>query len=278
MIPHRKRQFIRFLGRHKHRHRWINNLRDNLLVRWRQHPIMGTDELLWTEMCEALSHDAYKPQLAALGITVTGESPVWKPGGPNPKSWPNRDIITREGVKIGYVATMWPREVEGLVERLEPCPFCGGTDLLVLETGGINCRSCQAQVLGAGSTDDVTTWNRRSLSRPQPDEGWRPEREEIKKAIWRYVKETSLDEATDAILALRPAQQAEAAMTTSAPVPANHPLMIAWKAYSASDDYANTARWAVIPEHTKGSLWAAFSAGFEAALALRPSPPVQEEG
>lgn len=49
-----------------------------------------------------------------------------------------------------------------------------------------------------------------------------------------------------------------------APVPADHPLMIAWKAYEATPEYENTARWVVKPEHTKGSLWAAFVAGWTA--------------
>lgn len=42
------------------------------------------------------------------------------------------------------------------------------------------------------------------------------------------------------------------------------PLMIAWEAYKATEDYANTKRWATKPEHTEGSLWAAFMAGFNA--------------
>lgn len=73
-----------------------------------------------------------------------------------------------------------------------------------------------------------------------------------------------------------------------APVPQDHPLMIAWKTYQATEDYANSYRWAtagvehiVLPppkdpmanqythEHYKrfveGSLWAAFVAGFNAA-------------
>lgn len=49
-----------------------------------------------------------------------------------------------------------------------------------------------------------------------------------------------------------------------APVPEDHPLMVAWKAYKESPDYANTKKWAMHEEHTEGSLWAAFMAGFAA--------------
>lgn len=55
-------------------------------------------------------------------------------------------------------------------------------------------------------------------------------------------------------------------MSTMAPVPKDDPLMIAWEAYTATDKYANTKRWAIHPEHVEGSLWAAFMEGFKAAL------------
>jgi len=74
-----------------------------------------------------------------------------------------------------------------------------------------------------------------------------------------------------------------------APCPPDHPLMIAWEKYKASEDYANSYKWAtaaieyvVLPEPTdpsanrftedhyrrfvEGSLWAAFMAGFNADL------------
>lgn len=74
-------------------------------------------------------------------------------------------------------------------------------------------------------------------------------------------------------------------MNASAPVPDDHPLMIAWKSYQATEDYANSYKWAtaaielaVIPppkdptanrmtkdgyrRFVEGSLWAAFMAGF----------------
>lgn len=70
--------------------------------------------------------------------------------------------------------------------------------------------------------------------------------------------------------------------------PDDHPLMIAWKAYQATEDYQNSYNWAtrgidymVLPtpvditanpfthdhyrQFVQGSLWAAFMAGFNAA-------------
>ena len=54
-------------------------------------------------------------------------------------------------------------------------------------------------------------------------------------------------------------------MPTESPVPETDPMMIAWRAYSATDEYANTRRWATHEEHVNGSLWAAFIAGWFAA-------------
>lgn len=48
--------------------------------------------------------------------------------------------------------------------ELLPCPFCGGTKLLIGHLGGINCRSCCAEVYGAGSETDDVVWNRRALA------------------------------------------------------------------------------------------------------------------
>lgn len=75
-------------------------------------------------------------------------------------------------------------------------------------------------------------------------------------------------------------------MPAMSPVPADHPLMIAWTAYQQTDDFKNTKQWAtrnivittaetapeanrVNPEEERerraqGSLWAAFMAGFNA--------------
>lgn len=74
-----------------------------------------------------------------------------------------------------------------------------------------------------------------------------------------------------------------------AQVPADHPLMVAWKAYQETDDFKNSYRWAtsaiehvVLPEpkdqmanrwteeHYRqfvlGSMWAAFMAGYSAGI------------
>lgn len=50
------------------------------------------------------------------------------------------------------------------------------------------------------------------------------------------------------------------------PVAKDSPLWAAWKAYQASEGYDNTKIHAINPEHTEGSLWAAFSAGWAAGL------------
>lgn len=52
-------------------------------------------------------------------------------------------------------------------------------------------------------------------------------------------------------------------MTAQMPVPKDHPLMLEWNAYKLTESYANTRRWAGLPEHVDGSLWAAFEAGFK---------------
>jgi hypothetical protein len=79
-------------------------------------------------------------------------------------------------------------------------------------------------------------------------------------------------------------------MSAMTPCPADHPLMIAWKAYQETDEYKNSKHWALTiapmlqvgdPEadrkryslmpieqreqHVQGSMWAAFMAGFAAA-------------
>ncbi len=59
-------------------------------------------------------------------------------------------------------------------------------------------------------------------------------------------------------------------MNAQTPVPDDHPLMIAWNAYKATDDYANTVKWASNvewvkePDNAAGQLWGAFVAGWRA--------------
>ena len=83
-------------------------------------------------------------------------------------------------------------------------------------------------------------------------------------------------------------QKQEMEMPVMQKCPDDHPLMLAWKAYEASEDYANSYKWAtaaiehvVLPipkdptanrythdsyrQFVQGSLWAAFMAGFNAA-------------
>lgn len=50
--------------------------------------------------------------------------------------------------------------------------------------------------------------------------------------------------------------------------------MIAWNAYKATDEFANTRKWARHEQHVEGSLWAAFFQGFSAAT---PSPAPDDE-
>jgi hypothetical protein len=54
-------------------------------------------------------------------------------------------------------------------------------------------------------------------------------------------------------------------VSTMTPVDPASRLMREWEKYQATDDFANTKRWATHEEHTQGSLWAAFMAGFHAA-------------
>src|SRR6185312_13301722 len=58
---------------------------------------------------------------------------------------------------------------------------------------------------------------------------------------------------------------------TTTPVSKDSPLWLAWEAYAATEEYANTKRWAVVPEHAEGSLWAAFERGF---AARQPPAPI----
>lgn len=52
----------------------------------------------------------------------------------------------------------------------------------------------------------------------------------------------------------------------ASPVPADHPLMIAWTAYKETDAYKNSLGWARHPsgDFAEGSMWAAFERGYSA--------------
>jgi len=67
-------------------------------------------------------------------------------------------------------------------EPLEPCPFCGSATVMHIVGEGISCRACHAQVLGAGVTGDVETWNRRAMAKPGGAEV-----ERLREALQRLV-------------------------------------------------------------------------------------------
>jgi hypothetical protein len=56
--------------------------------------------------------------------------------------------------------------------------------------------------------------------------------------------------------------KARQVMSEMIPIASDAPVMKAWEVYKATDDYANTKRWALESEHTDGSLWAAFLQGW----------------
>ena len=73
-------------------------------------------------------------------------------------------------------------------------------------------------------------------------------------------------------------------MSTSAPLPDNDPRVIAWNAYKATDDFANTRKWALDTDvqnnlrqqYVEGSLWASFIQGFEAGGTAQATPREDE--
>lgn len=59
-------------------------------------------------------------------------------------------------------------------------------------------------------------------------------------------------------------------------IPQEAPVMIAWNNYKASDEFQNAKKWAINPDHTDGSLWAAFYAGFF-ACAVNAAPKMVDD-
>jgi hypothetical protein len=54
-----------------------------------------------------------------------------------------------------------------------------------------------------------------------------------------------------------------------APVPADHPLRVAWDQWKNGEDAANSRKWAVkASEHIDGALWQAFADGFLACFSV----------
>lgn len=54
-------------------------------------------------------------------------------------------------------------------------------------------------------------------------------------------------------------------MPTETMVEKESPLWKSWESYTSGEEFANTERWAAVPEHLRGSLWAVFQAGYLAA-------------
>lgn len=67
-------------------------------------------------------------------------------------------------------------------------------------------------------------------------------------------------------------------MPSSAPLPKGHPALLAWEAHKKTEEYENSKRWAAMPEHVEGSLWALFWAGWNAARAEALSDASQPTG
>ena len=59
-------------------------------------------------------------------------------------------------------------------------------------------------------------------------------------------------------------------MSATAPLPPEHPAMLAWAAYAQSPDFENAMKWLGFAQHREGQLWAAFYAGFQAGEQRRP--------
>ena len=56
-------------------------------------------------------------------------------------------------------------------------------------------------------------------------------------------------------------------MTVMSPLPADHPMMVAWNKHKATDEYANDLKWVAREEHREGALWSLFVAGYRHAAA-----------
>lgn len=54
-------------------------------------------------------------------------------------------------------------------------------------------------------------------------------------------------------------------MSEETPLPKDHPMMVAWDTYRATEEYRNSFKWASDVQHRPGSMWAAFMTGYMAA-------------
>lgn len=69
-------------------------------------------------------------------------------------------------------------------------------------------------------------------------------------------------------------------MPTEQAISEDAPVMKAWNNYRATEEYANSRKWATNEEHVEGSMWAAFYTGFFAAAvnaAAVTEPPKEPE-
>ena len=66
-------------------------------------------------------------------------------------------------------------------------------------------------------------------------------------------------------------------MSCSQQLPKDHPLVLAWEVYKKAEEYSNTRNWAAYEAHVDGSLWASFSAGWNAAGAYAEGLRVKVE-
>jgi len=75
-------------------------------------------------------------------------------------------------------------------------------------------------------------------------------------------------------------------MSTEQALPPGNPMLVAFEQYRATEEYQSAHRWAQVPEHTQGALWAAFVRGWLVATSLVPRfgptgqfphPPVSDD-
>jgi hypothetical protein len=71
-----------------------------------------------------------------------------------------------------------------------------------------------------------------------------------------------------------PGTEPEAVQTA---LPGDHPITVAWAAYTASPEYANSLQWAAREEHRQGSMWAAFLHGWRRAERRKADAAAQDD-
>ena len=66
-------------------------------------------------------------------------------------------------------------------------------------------------------------------------------------------------------------------MSAMTPCAKDDPLLLAFNAWKETNDYENTRRWALVEEHVSGSLWEAFTQGWNSRQLSRPADPTPDE-